>query len=80
MDDRGSIPGRSSDGILLIHHRIHTGPGNHTVKRPVCEANHSPSSSTEVKNAWSYNSTAQYVFMVSCLTKQNIRLHDMMLN
>jgi hypothetical protein len=33
------------------------------VKRPGREADHSPPSSAEVKNAWSYTSTPQYVFM-----------------
>jgi hypothetical protein len=33
------------------------------VKRPGCEAEHSPPSSAEVKNAWSYTSTPQYAFM-----------------
>jgi hypothetical protein len=37
------------------------------VKRPGREADHSPPSSAEVKNAWSYTSTLQYVFMVWCL-------------
>jgi hypothetical protein len=37
------------------------------VKRPGREANHSPPSSAEFKNAWSYTSTPQYVFMVWCL-------------
>jgi hypothetical protein len=35
----------------------------HGVKRLVREADHSPPSSAEVKNAWSYTSTPQYVFM-----------------
>jgi hypothetical protein len=39
------------------------------VKRPGCEADHSPSSSAEVKNAWSYTSTPRYVFMAWCLAK-----------
>jgi hypothetical protein len=39
------------------------------VKRPGGEANHSPPSSAEVKNAWSYTSTPQYVFMAWCLVK-----------
>jgi hypothetical protein len=39
------------------------------VKWPGCEANHSPPSSAEVKNAWSYTSTPQYVFMAWCLVK-----------
>jgi hypothetical protein len=29
----------------------------------ICETNHSPPSSVEVKNEWSYTSTPQYVFM-----------------
>jgi hypothetical protein len=33
-------------------------------KRPEREADHSPPSSTEVKNLWSYTFTLQYTFMV----------------
>jgi len=33
------------------------------VKEPGREADHSPPSSTEVKNAWNYTSTPQCVFM-----------------
>jgi hypothetical protein len=33
------------------------------VKRPECEADHSPATSAEVKNAWSYTSTPKYAFM-----------------
>jgi hypothetical protein len=39
------------------------------VKRPGREADHSLPSSAEVKNAWSYTSTPQYVFMASCLVQ-----------
>jgi hypothetical protein len=39
------------------------------VKRPGREADHSPPSSTEVKNAWNYTSTPQYAFMGWCLVK-----------
>jgi hypothetical protein len=39
------------------------------VKRPEREADHSPPSSTEVKNAWSYTSTPLYVFMTWRLVK-----------
>jgi hypothetical protein len=42
------------------------------VKRPGLEADHSPPSSVVVKNAWSYTSTPQYVFMAWCLVKGNI--------
>jgi hypothetical protein len=40
------------------------------VKRPGCEADHSPPSSAELKNAWSYTSTPQYTFMAWCLVKK----------
>jgi hypothetical protein len=39
------------------------------VKRPRREADHSPPSSAEVKNAWSYTSTPPYVFMAWYLLK-----------
>jgi hypothetical protein len=39
------------------------------IKQPGQEANHSPPSSAEVKNAWSYTSTPQYVFIAWCLVK-----------
>jgi hypothetical protein len=39
------------------------------IKRPGREADHSPPSSAEVKNAWSYTSTLQYVFIAWCLVK-----------
>jgi hypothetical protein len=39
------------------------------IKRPGREADHSPPSNAEVKNAWSYTSTPQYVFMTWCLVK-----------
>jgi hypothetical protein len=46
-----------------------TGGSFPAVKRSGREANHSPPSTAEVKNAWSYNSTPQYVFMAWCLVK-----------
>jgi len=39
------------------------------VQRPGYEADHSPPSSVEVKNAWTYTSIPQYVFMARCLVK-----------
>jgi hypothetical protein len=39
------------------------------VKRPGLEADHSPPSSVEVKNASSYTSTPQYAFMAWCSVK-----------
>jgi hypothetical protein len=74
--------------------RVQTGSGAHPVsfpmgagnsfprvKQPGCEADHSPPSSAEVKNAWSYTSTppatswraawltTRYVFMARYLIK-----------
>jgi len=61
--------------ISLLHH-VQTGSGDHPASYPVGirapslglkwlghEADHSPSSSIKVKNAWSYNSTPPYVCM-----------------
>jgi hypothetical protein len=39
------------------------------VKWPEGKTDHSPPSSAEVKNAWRYTSTPQYVFMSWCLVK-----------
>jgi hypothetical protein len=39
------------------------------VKRSGREADHSPPSTAEVKNAWSYTSIPQYIFMARCLVK-----------
>jgi hypothetical protein len=39
------------------------------IERPGLEADHSHPSSSEVKNAWRYTSTPQYVFMAWCLVK-----------
>jgi len=46
-----------------------TGALSLWVKRTDHEADHSPPSSAEVKNAWSYTSTSQYAFMSRCLAK-----------
>jgi hypothetical protein len=42
------------------------------VKRPGSETDHSPPSSAEIKNTWSYTSTPQYAFMAWCLVKHII--------
>jgi len=42
------------------------------VKRPELEADHSTTSSAEVKNAWSYTSAPHYAFMALCsVTKRH---------
>jgi hypothetical protein len=46
-----------------------TGALSPEVKRLGREADHSSISGAEVKNAWSYTSTPQYVFMVWYLVK-----------
>jgi hypothetical protein len=42
------------------------------VMRPGCEADHSPPSSTEVKNEWSYTSTPHYAFLTWYLLKHRV--------
>jgi hypothetical protein len=70
-------------GNFLLHHHVQTYSGTHPgsyqmgrgelyslrVKRPGREANHSPPSSADVKNAWIFTSTCLYVFMARCLVK-----------
>jgi hypothetical protein len=58
--------------LIDTQHPIQWVPGTLSlwVKRPGREADHSPPSSAEVKNAWSYTSTLHYVFMAWCLVKQ----------
>jgi len=50
------------------------------VKRSGREFDHSSPSSAEVKTAWKYTSTPQYVFMAWCLIKQWLRLHGAVLS
>jgi hypothetical protein len=84
LDDRGSkVRFPAGAGNFSLHHHVQNGSGAHPdsysmgtrgfslgVKRPGREADHSPPSSAEVKYAWSYTSTPQYVFMAWCLVKQ----------
>jgi len=80
MDERSSIPGKSRD-FYLCHH-VQTGSGVHLasypmgsrgsytgVRRPGRETDHSPISSAEIKNGWSYASTTPYAFTPWCLVK-----------
>jgi hypothetical protein len=83
MDDLGSrVRFPAGAGNFSLHHRVQTGSGSHPasypmgtgavslgIKRPGRKVDHSPPSSAEVKNAWSYTSTLQYVFMTWCLIK-----------
>jgi hypothetical protein len=72
LDDRGSrVRFPAGAGNFSLHHRVQNGSGatqppiqwvpedlSLGVKRPGREADHSPPSSAEVKNAWSYISTS----------------------
>jgi hypothetical protein len=83
LDDRGSsVRFPAEAGNFSLHHSVQTGSEAHPAsypmgttgsfpgdKRPGRESDHSPLSSTEVKNARSYTSTPQYVFMACCLVK-----------
>jgi hypothetical protein len=83
LDDRGSrVRFPAGAGNFSLHHRVQNGPGptqpptqwvpgalSLGVKRPGREVDHSPPSSAEVKNAWSYISTPQYAFMAWCSVK-----------
>jgi hypothetical protein len=57
--------------FLTTQTRIQCVPGllSTGIKRPGREANHSPPSSAEVKNAWGHTSTSPYAFMEWCLMK-----------
>jgi hypothetical protein len=71
LDDRGSrVRFPAGAGNLSLHHRFQNGSGAHPASYPMStrgsslgvkrlgrEHDHSPPSSAEVKNAWSYTST-----------------------
>jgi hypothetical protein len=63
-------PGQWSFTLLTGLSRLTTT----TKMRAICEADHSPPCSAEVKNAWSYTSTPQYVFMAWCLAQGQVYL------
>jgi len=67
-------------GQGFFSHHVQTGSGAHPasytmetssqgVKWPVREADHSPSTSVEIKNVWRYSSSSRYVFMAYRLFK-----------
>jgi hypothetical protein len=81
LDDRGfasrqglgvflfTTMSRPALGLTLAPVQWVPGTVSLGVKRSVCEADHSPPSSAEVKNAWRCTSISQYVFMAWCLVK-----------
>jgi hypothetical protein len=87
LDDRGSRVRFPAGAGSFSLHRVQNGseahPGSYPmvpgtlymeVKRPGREDDHSPPSSAEVKNTWSYTSTPQYIFMVWCLLSTGTNL------
>jgi hypothetical protein len=80
QNDRGggvSSPGKGWVSFLTTASRTALGPTQPLIqrargtlslgiKRPGREADHSPPSSAEVKNAWSYTSTPEYAVMAWC--------------
>jgi len=52
------------------------GTSSPAVKRPWREADYSPPSSVEVKNARGYTSTPKYAFMTRCLMKHSLNKYN----
>jgi hypothetical protein len=90
LDDPGSrVRFPAGVGNFSLHHRIQTGSGAHPasyskgtgdlslgVKRPGREADHSPPSSAEVKNAWNCTSTPP----IRLLRRHNPHLEVLFIN
>jgi hypothetical protein len=82
LDDRYSILDRERDSFFFIlASRTVLGPTQPQIqwvqgllKQQGHEADHSPSSSAEMKNRWSYISTPQYVFMAWNLVNRRTTL------
>jgi hypothetical protein len=80
------VPTRAGD--FSLHHRVQTGSGAHPascpmgnsgtfpgVKRQQREADHSPPSSAEVKNALRYTALPQYTLLAWCSVKAEGQLY-----
>jgi hypothetical protein len=53
---------------------VGTGALSPRVNRPGCEGDHSPPSSADVTNAWSYASLPPHIFMAWCLVQIQLYL------
>jgi hypothetical protein len=73
---------QTGSGAQPAFYPVGTGGGFRGVNQPGREADHSPPSSAEVKNAWSYSSTQpyEYIFVALCLIKHWIRLPGLILS
>jgi hypothetical protein len=96
LDDWGSrVRFLASAGNFSLHHRVQNGSLAHPASYPMGargsfpggkrqgrEADHSPPSSAEVNNVWSYTSTPQYAFMVWCsvTAQKQIYIYTYLLN
>jgi hypothetical protein len=80
LDDRASFAGSSREFFSSPQSPDQLGPTQPPIQRLLgvkqsgCEADHSPPSSAEVKNAWKYTSTLPYVLMAWCLLKLRDKL------
>jgi hypothetical protein len=71
------VPVGAGDSLLFQSIQTGSGPISLGVERLGCEADHSPLSVAEVKNAWRYTSTPSCVFTAWCLIKhrENCTFH-----
>jgi hypothetical protein len=65
----------SSSKTFPASYPMLTGEPFSSVKIPGCQVYHSPPSSAEVTNTWSYTCTPPYVLMARCLIKHRIRVN-----
>jgi hypothetical protein len=66
--DRGSISERAGFSLYVrtdswAHHLMGTGIISSGIKRPGYEANHSPPSSANAENVWSFTSNSPYAYI-----------------
>jgi hypothetical protein len=75
-DGRPWFDSRQVQGFFLFGIASRPSLAPTGVKGPGRDADHSLPSRAEIKNAWSYTFTPQYVFILRCLIKQKKRLDD----
>jgi hypothetical protein len=70
-----STMSRQPLGSTQPHIQCMQGTFSPNVKWLGCEANHSPPSTADIKNAWIYSPTPPHTFKVWCLINQEKGLH-----